>query len=330
MGRSLPAAWDDDLLADQDIVPRARSPTKVVNLSIPARAATPPASDTGSVSVPSTPPSPASPAPPASPASPAAPWPERVAEALGPVEHLGTLGGNVARVRVAGRDLVVKTGTGVVDGAGGLRALAAVDGPPVPAVVLVEPDLVVTTWVDQGPRTPGHEESLGRSLARLHRARWPVWGGGSSWIGACPVSPDEQRDAVAFTRTRLLGLAGRCGRERAVSGLAERLDELLPPGGPALLHGDLWWGNVLWGADGRPWLIDPSVHGGHPEEDLAMLGLFGAVPDRVLASYGEVRPLDPGWEERVELFRLVPLLVHTVLFGGGYGAQADAVIRRYR
>jgi fructosamine-3-kinase len=230
---------------------------------------------------------------------------------------------------MAGRDLVVKTGPGVGDEAAGLVTLAAVDGPPVPAVVLVDADLLVTTWVDQGPRTPGHEEGLGRSLARLHRAPWPTWGGGSSWIGGCPVSPDEQPDVSSFYRSRLLGLAVRCDRQRSAAALAERLPELLPPGGPALLHGDLWWGNVLWGAEGRPWLIDPSVHGGHPEEDLAMLGLFGAVPDRVLAAYREVRPLDPGWEERTDLFRLVPLLVHTVLFGGGYGAQVDAVLRRY-
>ena len=257
------------------------------------------------------------------------PWPDRLAEALGPVERAGSLGGNAERVRVAGRDLVVKTGAGVDDEAAGLRALAAVDGPPVPAVVLVESGLLVTTWVDQGPRTPGHEEALGRSLARLHRAPWPQWGGGSSWIGGCPVDPEEQPDAVSFYRARLLGLADRCDRRRAVATVADRLPGLLPPGGPALLHGDLWWGNVLWGVEGRPWLIDPSAHGGHPEEDLAMLGLFGTVPDRVLGAYREVRPLDAGWEQRVDLFRLIPLLVHTVLFGGGYGAQVDAVLRRY-
>jgi len=95
------------------------------------------------------------------------------------------------------------------------------------------------------------------------------------------------------------------------------------------VHGDLWWGNVLFGADGRAWLIDPSVHGGHPEEDLAMLGLFGLVPDRLRAAYQELAPLQPGWEDRVALFQLYPLLVHTVLFGGGYRAQAEAVAHRF-
>ena len=108
-----------------------------------------------------------------------------------------------------------------------------------------------------------------------------------------------------------------------------RLPQLLPAGGPALLHGDLWWGNVLFGADGRAWLIDPSVHGGHPEEDLAMLALFGTVPDRLLAAYREAVPLEPGWPERVALFQLYPLLVHSVLFGAGYRSRAEAVARRY-
>ena len=249
--------------------------------------------------------------------------------ALGTIERSQPLTGSLWRVTVDGRALAVKVGIGVADEAGGLRSLADVVGaPPVPEVVLAEPDLLVTGWVDQVPRTAGHEEALGRGLARLHRAPWPEWGGGSSWVGACPVSPAVQPDATSFYRARLIGLAKRSGLERAVAPVADRLERLLPPGGPALLHGDLWWGNVLWGADGRPWLIDPSVHGGHPEEDLAMLGLFGPVPERVLRAYLEIHPLEPGWPGRIDLFRLVPLLVHTALFGGGYRAQTEDILHR--
>ncbi len=60
-----------------------------------------------------------------------------------------------------------------------------------------------------------------------------------------------------------------------------------------------------------------------------MLALFGPLPRRLLDAYREVRPLDDGWEERVALWQLVPLLVHTVLFGDPYRARALAAARRY-
>ena len=181
----------------------------------------------------------------------------------------------------------------------------------------------------EAPRTAGHDEALGRGLALLHQTTLPHWGGGSSWVGACPVDPAARTDGPSFYGARLRDLSARCALERVVSVVAARLEELLPPGGPVLVHGDLWWGNVLSGSDGQAWVIDPSVHGGHAEEDLAMLALFGAVPDRLLHAYGEVQPLHTGWEERVALFQLAPLLVHAVLFGGGYRAQAEAAARRF-
>lgn len=96
---------------------------------------------------------------------------------------------------------------------------------------------------------------------------------------------------------------------------------------PAVIHGDLWSGNVLFAADGRARVVDPAAQGGHPEADLAMLELFGCPHlERVLAAYEEVRPL-PGRQERVPLHQLHPLLVHAVLFGAGYGAAAGRAAR---
>jgi fructosamine-3-kinase len=144
------------------------------------------------------------------------------------------------------------------------------------------------------------------------------------------VDASEATTGAEFYGRRLGELAVRCGLAGEVFHVIRRLDELLDHDGPVLVHGDLWWGNVLWGADGRGWLIDPSCHGGHAEEDLAMLDLFGSVPASLMRSYQEVRPCQEGWQLRRPLFSLYPLLVHTVLFGGSYRSQAVAAARFYR
>jgi fructosamine-3-kinase len=257
-------------------------------------------------------------------------WLSRFRSAVGRPDAIDSLTAGAWRVVLDGRCLVAKVGPGVGDEARGLRLLAAVPGaPPVPEVVLVEADLLVTTWVDQGRRGGSHEEGLGRALAALHASPWDRWGSGSAWIGRCQVAPGESPSAAAFYGARLSDLARRCGLAEVVDPLVARLDQLLPPGGPSLVHGDLWWGNVLWGADGRAWLIDPSVHGGHGEEDLAMLALFGSLPECLVHAYDEVNQLAEGWEGRIELWQLYPLLVHAVLFGSQYRSRAASIARRF-
>ena len=81
-------------------------------------------------------------------------------------------------------------------------------------------------------------------------------------------------------------------------------------------------------AGGRAWLIDPAAHGGHRETDLANLRLFGCFGlDRVIGAYHERFPLADGWRGRVPLHQLFLLLVHTVLFGGGYPSQSVSAAR---
>ena len=257
-------------------------------------------------------------------------WRRRLSNAVGPIDAARPLSTNVWLVEAGSRRLVAKLGPGARDEAEGLRRLGAVAGAPlVPEVVVDDDILLVTTAVDEAPRTQEHDDDFGRALATLHKTTLPAWGGGSSWIGSCEVDPSTFPDGAGFYGHRLQRLAARCGLDDPVARVVARLPALLAPGGPALVHGDLWWGNVLFGTGRRTWLIDPSVHGGHPEEDLAMLALFGPVPGQLLAAYQEVHPLHDGWPERVALFQLYPLLVHAVLFGGGYRARAHDIARRF-
>jgi fructosamine-3-kinase len=228
--------------------------------------------------------------------------------------------------------------------AAGLRWLAAARAVAVPEVYGDDDHWLVTGRVREGRPALGAATGFGRSLAALHAAGAPAFGapppGGprDAVIGLAPLrnvpGPDWPR---WYAEQRLLPYlrdavdAGTLtGAEAAVvEQVCERLPELAGPAEPpARLHGDLWSGNVLWGADGQAWLIDPAAHGGHRETDLAMLHLFGCPHlDRILDAYDEAAPLAAGWHSRVPLHQLFPLLVHTVLFGRSYARQAVAAAR---
>jgi fructosamine-3-kinase len=156
-------------------------------------------------------------------------------------------------------------------------------------------------------------------------------------FGSLELSNEPTADWPSFYAERRLRPLARIAHERgalpasaiaSVQAVCERLGELVGPAeAPARLHGDLWTGNVMVDVAGGPWLIDPSAYGGHREVDLAMLRLFGAPSERVFAAYEELAPLAEGWRGRVELYQLLPLLVHALLFGGAY---ADSVARAAR
>ena len=249
--------------------------------------------------------------------------------------------------------------------AAGLRALAAA-GARVPDVLAVEEGRDARTqrleiaWIEGGGRrTPRTEEAFGRELAALHAGsrRAPgetdLFGAHDGvpegFLGAARIDLTPCRSwAESWVARRIVPLAAQAvdggAAPARVRHLAERLGEVTDgfgPGSPAthpgasvlgpaepssLVHGDLWAGNRMLDHEGRSWLIDPCAHRGHREVDLAMMDLFGGFGPGAWEAYEEAFPLADGWQERVLAYQAVPLLVHAVLFGGGYGRQAEAAL----
>jgi fructosamine-3-kinase len=249
-----------------------------------------------------------------------------------------------------GREAFVKTRSGAHPGeyeaeAQGLQWLREPGELRTPRALEVADDYLALEWVERGPLSPQGVEELGRGLARTHAAGPPGFGdfrpsgSGETRFGSLELPNDATEDWPTFYAERRLRPLARLARERgalqpagveAVERVCERLGDLAGPAEPpARLHGDLWGGNVMADSGGRPWLIDPSCYGGHREIDLAMLRLFGAPSERVFDAYEEVAPLTDGWQERVGLYQLLPLLVHALLFGGSYRNSAQSMALRY-
>jgi fructosamine-3-kinase len=222
------------------------------------------------------------------------------------------------------------------DEANALRWLAEPDAVHVPAILGFDERVLAIEWIEEGSLTTEGAEQFGRGLARLHAAGADTFGGPKPLrIGKLEIPNDPSDDWPGFyAERRLMALLpeARLGSATvaAVEAVCNRIHDLAgPPEKPARLHGDLWGGNVLADKNGEGWLIDPVAYGGHREVDLAMLRLFGAPSPRIEAAYMEEAPLQPGYEDRVGLWQLFPLLVHAALFGGHYGAQVERVARRY-
>lgn len=245
-----------------------------------------------------------------------------------------------------GTTALIKTLSQAPDGffareAAGLRWLADADAVAVPDVLAVADDALVLRWVEPGRAGADAADRFGAELARLHGAGADGFGADENgFIGRLPMrndAPPEATWADFYATRRVLpylklahdrGAATDTDRAR-IEAFVGRLPTLVPEEPPARLHGDLWNGNAIWGADGRVWLVDPAAYGGHREVDLAMLALFG-LPHftRVVDGYQAETPLADGWEERLGVHQVFPLLVHACMFGGGYAARAAALAER--
>jgi fructosamine-3-kinase len=112
--------------------------------------------------------------------------------------------------------------------------------------------------------------------------------------------------------------------------LAGQLERWLTEPRPALIHGDLWGGNVLAASGRISGFIDPAIYYADAEIELAFSTLFNTFGKAFFSRYNELRPLAPGSVGgRRDLDSLDPLRVHVRLFGGGYVGSVERTLKRF-
>ncbi len=187
---------------------------------------------------------------------------------------------------------------------------------------------------------PDYWEDLGLGLAHLHLTHQKSFGfENDNFIASLPQKNNPLENWTDFfVENRLEPLVGKAYFDQLIpieflrkfQKLYPKLDSIFPKENPSLIHGDLWTGNCLCGPEGKPCLIDPAVYFGHREMDLAFSRLFGGFDNRFYEAYDSILPLEPGFESRIGVYNLYPLLVHLNLFGTAYLPAIEKTINRFQ
>lgn len=266
---------------------------------------------------------------------------------LGPLRRLRAVGGGdiatAYRVEIDGRCAFLKVGAAAHPFAAEAQALAEIAA----TATLRAPQALacgvagghgylLLEWIDL--RDDGDWAAAGRQLARLHACIGPQFGWArENTIGARLQSNTPCANWAEFYREQRLRAQfafAAAGGLRALAALEDKAcaaaDALLAAHGPSpsLLHGDLWRGNLAFDELGAPVVFDPATYYGDAETDLAMSRLFGGFPEHFYCAYASERPPRPGADRRLPLYQLYHVLNHANIFGGGYVAQAVALIER--
>ncbi len=226
----------------------------------------------------------------------------------------------------------------------GLRLLAESHCIKIPKVIsensLIDFSFLLLEWLESGKPKSDFWNHFGKALAKLHQNSNNYFGlDHNNFIGSLYQSNHFHEDWISFfIEERLqpqLKLAFNTylidsAVLKAADQLFKVLGEIIPTEPPALLHGDLWSGNFMVDFIGNPCLIDPAVYFGHREMDLAMTKLFGGFSSKFYEAYHFHYPLEKGWDKRMDIHNLYPLLVHVNLFGAQYISQVTSILNKFK
>ncbi|HIE73375.1 MAG TPA: ketosamine-3-kinase [Flavobacteriales bacterium] len=217
----------------------------------------------------------------------------------------------------------------------GLKVLKDTNTIRIPNVLCFDDDFLILEFIPPSNPNNAFWEVFGQKLALMHKQTHSKFGlDFDNYIGSlCQDNTQNKNWTEFFIQNRLqaqLSIGNFSGTLLSdFDKLFQKLPNLFPNEKPALLHGDLWSGNFLAKNGDTPMLIDPAIYYGNREMDIAMSKLFGGFNSDFYFAYNESHPLENGWEERIQICNLYPLLVHVNLFGGAYINQVKNILSYY-
>lgn len=199
--------------------------------------------------------------------------------------------------------------------------------------------LFIMEAVEAVRRGPDQWRQMGATLARIHRVKGESCGRDTDgFLGPLYQDNTPTPDWTTFFRDRRLlprlRLAVESGNLPSIVAseiemLSMRLPQLCGPEVvPSLLHGDAQQNNFISTAEGT-FVIDPAVYYGNPEMDLALIDSFQPVPDVVFDGYRDEMPIDPGFSDRRDLWRIPLYLAAVAIEGSMHLNRLTDALRRY-
>lgn len=225
----------------------------------------------------------------------------------------------------------------------GLEYLSRNAGVLIPApvgVVSVEGGtLLVMEGLKAVERGPHQWRQIGEALARIHRVKSDLHGfPADGYVGPLHLDNTQAGDWATFYAERRLRPwletaidSGHLPVNEAskVERVIGRVPDLCgPEQGPMLLHGDAQQNNFISTERGT-YVIDPAVYYGNPEIDLSMIDCFQPVPRDALDAYREEAPIDSGFCDRRDLWRIAIYLAAVAIEGPMHLVRLRDALQQY-
>jgi protein-ribulosamine 3-kinase len=225
----------------------------------------------------------------------------------------------------------------------GLQLLQSTQTFKIPEIIYngnyAEGSFLLLEYLEKHNASTEYWQKAGEQLAALHQHTATSYGlEYDNYIGSLPQSNKQYArfyDFFVYERLEPLVRLGEkngyfsCSNTDQFESIYTQLPRLLPHESPALLHGDLWSGNIFSDSNKQPVIFDPAVYYGNREAELAFTTLFDKFHQSFYEAYNSALPMQNGYEERFPLYNLYPLLVHLHLFGSSYLQPILQTLKRF-